>query len=80
MDCKCRVTVRYKTDIQPILDKIEYCPKHAAVDDLIAALENIEYWQAAVVCEVDEDSAGWHAFSKESLLAARAALAKAKEA
>lgn len=39
-DCTCRIVIMDDTSHDPE-DSIEFCPRHAAVDDLIAALTDV---------------------------------------
>ena len=73
MTCSCRAHVAYKADgadnIRVILEKVEWCPKHGAVDELVAALEGLA-----------NDVAQYEAWQRPcfSLDRARALLAKVK--
>ena len=72
MTCSCRAHVAYKADgadnIRVILEKVEWCPKHGAVDELVAALE-------AMVPEGWDDGTMDH---MPGIKQARAVLAKVK--
>jgi hypothetical protein len=64
MNCKCIAHVRYEANgdtIKAILDKIDFCPLHAAAPDLVAALEKaketIELWNGIETPEMRQINA-----------------------